>query len=141
VAAPAGVATRRRLAGVVHPLVLAGGAAAAFAVVALVDPNQPGHYPVCPFLLVTGHFCPGCGSLRAMHALSRGDLPAALGLNVLTVLALPLLAYWWLRWLGRSVTGAPRPAPRHPALVWGLLALVAVFWLVRNLPVGSALAP
>jgi hypothetical protein len=141
VPAPAGAATRRRLEGVVHPLVVAAGAAAAFATVALVNPNEPGHYPVCPFLLVTGHFCPGCGSLRAMHALSRGDLPAALGLNVLTVLALPLLAYWWLRWLARTVTGAPRPAPRHPALVWGLLALVVAFWLVRNLPVGSALAP
>ena len=43
----------------------------------MVDPNQPGHYPTDPFLAITGLYCPGCGTLRALHALARGDLLTA----------------------------------------------------------------
>ena len=32
------------------PLLAAGTAAAVLATVGVVDPNQPGHYPTCPFL-------------------------------------------------------------------------------------------
>ena len=34
-------------------------------VVAVLDPNEPGHYPTCPFLRLTGLGVPGCGSLAA----------------------------------------------------------------------------
>ena len=47
------------------PVGAAGLALAATAYVGLVDPNESGHYPTCPFLALTGRFCPGCGSLRA----------------------------------------------------------------------------
>jgi uncharacterized protein DUF2752 len=123
------------------PVGAAAGAAAAFAVVALVDPNQPGHYPTCPFLWLTGYDCPGCGSLRAMHALSRGDLGTAVGLNGLTMAVLPVLAFIWLRWARRSWAGAPRPRLAHPAYLWAFLAVVVAFGVVRNLPFGAALAP
>ena len=39
--------------------------------------TSPGHYPTCPFLAITGWYCPGCGSLRAVHDLLHGDLAGA----------------------------------------------------------------
>jgi hypothetical protein len=137
----ADVGARPGLAGLTGPVTSAAAAAAAFAVLALVDPNQPGHYPTCPFLAVTGHWCPGCGTLRAIHALSRGDVAAAAGLNVLFLASLPLLAVIWLRWVRRSWTGAPRPQPAPAALIWALAVGVLLFGVIRNLPFGAALAP
>lgn len=135
------VAARRGLAGLTGPVASLAAAAAAFAVVALVDPNQPGHYPTCPFFAVTGHWCPGCGSLRAMHALTQGDVAAAAGLNVLALASLPVLGLIWLRWVRRSWTGAPRARPAPAALIWALAVGVLVFGVIRNLPFGAALAP
>jgi hypothetical protein len=121
-------------------LVLASGVAA-FTFVALVDPNEPGHYPTCPFLALTGHSCFGCGSLRAMNALAHGDVAAAAGLNVLAVLSLPVLGFIWLRWAKRSWVGRPRVWAAPAWWIYGLLLSVVAFGVVRNLPVGAALAP
>lgn len=130
-----------RLTRLGGPLSALAAGAAAFAVVALVDPNQPGHYPTCPFYALTGDFCPGCGSLRAMHALTRGDVAGAAGLNVLALASLPVLAVVWLRWTRRTWVGAPRPQPVPAAWLWAMAVGVVVFGLVRNLPFGAALAP
>jgi hypothetical protein len=109
--------------------------------VAAVDPGAPGHYPTCPFLAVTGYYCPGCGTLRAIHALVHGHPGEAFGYNMLSMSMLPVLGYFWVTWLIRSVRGQPRPAPAHPAWIWGLAAVIALFWVVRNLPFGHVLAP
>ena len=63
---------------------------AAGALLYVVDPNQPGHYPTCPFLALTGLYCPGCGALRATHDLLHGDVAGALARNPLAVLGRPL---------------------------------------------------
>jgi hypothetical protein len=131
----------RRGAALRRPAAVALVAVMVVLIVATVDPEESGHYPTCPFLALTGHWCPGCGSLRAIHALAHGQVATAASRNVLTVAALPLLGWLWLRWVGRSWRGEPRPQPARPVLVWALLALVLVFWLVRNLSVGAALAP
>lgn len=130
-----------QLTGLTRPIASVAAATAAFAVIALVDPNQPGRYPTCPFLVVTGHYCPGCGTLRAVHALAEGDVTAAAGLNLLAVASLPVLALLWLLWLRQRWTGAPRARPAPPTLIWALAIGALLFGLVRNLPFGAALAP
>lgn len=110
-------------------------------VVAAVDPNEPGHYPTCPFLQVTGLACPGCGTLRALHAATRADLAGAVSLNLLTVCAVPLLAVLWSGWLRRQWAGRPRSWLAPPWRLWTLLAVVVAFWVLRNLPVTDVLAP
>ncbi|MEU4834953.1 DUF2752 domain-containing protein [Streptosporangium sp. NPDC023615] len=92
---PTSRAARSRVA---VPVSLGIAAAAAVAFVAAVDPNEPGHYPPCPFLVLTGLYCPGCGGLRAVHALAHGDPPAALGLNPLVVILIPVVVALWGRW-------------------------------------------
>ncbi|ETK36508.1 DUF2752 domain-containing protein [Microbispora corallina] len=131
-----------RLRSVLAPLGVAAATAAAFVYVGVVDPNRPGHYPTCPFLFLTGLYCPGCGTLRAMHALGHADVAGALGFNPLAVATVPFLLFWWGRWALRSWQGRPaRTSLAHPAYLWGLLAIVIVFWVARNTSYGHFLAP
>lgn len=103
------------------------------AVLALVDPGVPGRYPLCPFRLATGLDCPGCGTLRAVHALTQGSVATAIDQNLVTVLLLPLLIGAWFLWVWRSWSG--RPAPRLPATAgYSVAGLLTAFWVVRNLP-------
>ncbi|MFE6225721.1 DUF2752 domain-containing protein [Streptomyces sp. NPDC057854] len=123
------------------PLATLAGTAAAFTYVGLVDPNEPGHYPVCPLLRFTGLYCPGCGGLRSAHAVAHGDLAAALGANALAVAGYAVCAVLMGVWLVHAVRGTPTRITVRPAWWWALGALTAVFTVVRNLPSGSALAP
>ncbi|MFI0978781.1 DUF2752 domain-containing protein [Streptomyces sp. NPDC021093] len=128
----------RRLAAPVGTL---AGVVAAFVYVGSVDPNQPGHYPVCPLLAMTGIFCPGCGGLRSAHAVAHGDLPAALGANAMAVVGYAAFAVLMVVWLTRAVRARPMRFAPTTAQWWVLGGLFAVFSVVRNLPFGSALAP
>ena len=118
--------------------------AAGIAFLYAFDPRNPGVFPACPFLSLTGCFCPGCGTLRALHMLLRGDVASALGYNILTVLSLPFIAYSYgtgaMRAFGLK---APRPVFVHPRLIWALLAAIVAFWVLRNVPVAplTVLAP
>ncbi|WP_336209176.1 DUF2752 domain-containing protein [Nonomuraea sp. LPB2021202275-12-8] len=131
-----------RFRSMLAPLGVAAAAGAVFAVVGAIDPNQPGNYPTCPFLWATGLFCPGCGTLRTIHALAHLDPVAAIGLNPLALAMVPFLLFWWGRWLIRAWQGRPRRTTlAHPAYLWAFLALVIVYWVVRNTPFGAFLAP
>ncbi|MER5961842.1 DUF2752 domain-containing protein [Streptomyces sp. NPDC002057] len=125
----------------VAPVAALAGVAAAFTYVGTVDPNEPGHYPVCPLLRFTGVLCPGCGGLRSAHAFVHGDLPAALGANALAVVGYGLFGVLVVLWLIRAFRGVPMRLAVSPAWWWGIGAVLALFTLVRNLPFGSALAP
>ncbi|MFF1352584.1 DUF2752 domain-containing protein [Streptomyces sp. NPDC058297] len=112
-----------------------------FAYVGSVDPNEPGHYPACPLLHYTGIYCPGCGGLRSAHALVHGDLTAALGANALAVAGYALFAVLWVVWAVRVVRGRPVRIDLGRPHLWALGAVVLVFTVVRNLPLGGWLHP
>lgn len=136
--APAAPAAARRL---LVPLGTLAGVAAAFAYVGAVDPNEPGHYPVCPLLRLTGIYCPGCGGLRSAHDFITGHFGAALGANALAVAGYVLFAVLWVVWAVRATRGLPFRVDLKDAHWWGIGALLLVFSVVRNLPFGSVLAP
>lgn len=125
----------RRLAG---PLAVAGAAVAGLAWVAVSDPNQPGHFPTCPSLALFGVYCPGCGTLRALHALVHWRPVEAFWLNPALALALPYLAWSWLAWVLRVLEVRPRRLLAPPWVLWTLLAALLAYWVLRNVP---ALAP
>jgi hypothetical protein len=129
----------RRLVG---PAASAALAAAATGYVAVVDPNRPGHYPYCPFLRLTGWWCPGCGGLRCVHALTRGDLLTAAHDNVLVLGLVVVAAACWVRWALRASRGRRTALPQ--LRTWQVVALIVgvlVFEVARNMPHGSFLAP
>lgn len=136
---PAPVSRAGRL---VRPALTLGAAAAALAYVGTVDPNEPGHYPACPLFRLTGVLCPGCGGLRSAHAFAHGDLVTAIGANALAVAGYFFFAGFMVMWLVRAYRGVPGPRlVVRPLYWWGMGAVALVFSVVRNLPVGSFLAP
>jgi hypothetical protein len=132
---------RGRFHPAVWPALVAGLGAAAAGYIAVVDPDVPGHYPTCPFYALTGYYCPGCGTLRAIHALVHGHPGEAADYNMLSLAILPVLGYFWVAWLNRSLRRQPRRKLAHPAWIWGFAAVTMVFWVARNLPLGHFLAP
>lgn len=112
----------------------------ALAVQRVFDPFTQ-NLPLCPTYHLTGLHCPGCGASRAVHALLDGDLPLALQNNALVMTALPVVAAGFVLWTLRRVRGR-RPTVDLPrAAVLGLLGLVLVFTVARNVPAFWFIAP
>ena len=130
----------RRLRG---PVLLAAALGLASVALHLRDPHREGSWGLCPWLLLTGTYCPGCGGLRAVNDLTRGDLAAAASSNLLFVGALPLLALWWVRRTADAWRGVRRVVDDRTALRLATVVLGAAvtFWVVRNLPFAGWLAP
>jgi len=125
---------------------LAATAAAGGSVAGLwgFNPLQVHFYPRCPLYVMTGIYCPGCGALRAGHALLHGHLLTAIDYNALFVVALPFLAYALAAQAVEAVTGRRLPVYRlsgreTQVILWVFL----LFMLLRNIPVApfSILAP
>lgn len=116
-------------------------AAAGLTVLATVDPNTPGHYPTCPFLALTGYWCPGCGALRAGHALVHLDVGTALARNPLAVVAAVWLVAWYVVSWWRLLARRPRRSMVHPVWLYTLLGVVCVYWVARNVPGWTWLSP
>ena len=110
-------------------------ALAAVALLCLFNPAESRIFPPCPFRAFTGFECPGCGSTRALHQLLHGDVTTAVALNPLLLVFAPILGYALLSTVVLAVRGRPLPRPRlHSRWIWALLAVVVLFWVVRNTP-------
>ena len=88
----------------------------------------------CPFRELTGLSCPGCGNTRAAAALLRLRFKESLSYNY----AYPL-EFAYLLWVLFSAAkryikqGKFAYYPKHPAADYVLLALLLVWWVVRNI--------
>jgi hypothetical protein len=112
----------------------AGVVAAAGSVALVAQLTTPGSIPslACPFKTVTGLDCPLCGGTRATYALLDGDFFAAIDYNVFAVfVVLPALLFF-LGW--SAITLWKENKWKFPSATWAFIALMGVFWLVRNLP-------
>jgi drug/metabolite transporter (DMT)-like permease len=114
-------------------VVLFGAIIAVGAVFFFVNPATTAFYPKCLFHEMTGLYCPGCGSTRALYCLLHGEFREALCDNALVVLALPLLGAILL---ARTFRRRPPVVATQSKLGWLglLLAAIAVFGIVRNIP-------
>lgn len=111
---------------------LAGSAIvlALITVLYLFDPADSHFYPRCYFHAITGLECPGCGSLRALHALLHGQLRNALRLN-------PLLfagGLFVLFALAHDKLKKDKPSLlSRPVVLWCVVVGIVLFWVTRNL--------
>ena len=110
--------------------------AGSLAMLWLVDPATSGLFPPCPVHYLTGWYCPGCGSLRAIHRLLHGELREAWAMNPLTVVLLPFLTYGLASAALFEVGGIQLPQPLIRAgWIHLLCAVILLFGIARNLPV------
>jgi hypothetical protein len=101
----------------------------------IYNPATSKLFPPCPFHYLTGWYCPGCGSLRAIHQLLQGNVRAAWALNPLSVLLFPFLGYGLIREAISYLRGQPSPHFAVPGgWIRALCALIVLFGIVRNLP-------
>lgn len=90
----------------------------------------------CIFHQVTGLYCPGCGTTRAITSLIRLQPYQAFRYNILIVSLLPITCIYLLY---RYVL---KERQKIPNIIWYfLLVLVISFGILRNIPFFSYLAP
>jgi hypothetical protein len=129
--------------GVRTPVLIAGVLLAGSVALHLRDPHRSGSYGFCPWLALTGTYCPGCGGLSAVNDLTHGNVLAAASSNLLFVASLPFVAVWWLRSFADGWRGVRRQLSDRSAYVVLVVVLSStmVFWVLRNLPFASWLTP
>lgn len=88
------------------------------------SPSKAGWFPPCPFHSLTGLYCPGCGSLRALHLLLHGQIAGAFRMNPLLLFSLPVIAAAYLR----------RPWTYQTWLPWTMVTVVVLYGVARNIP-------
>ena len=96
------------------------------------DPSREGTiFPPCPTNALTKLHCPGCGTLRAMHALLHGDVKEALSQNILAVIFIPILPaiYFFPKYF------------RKPIVPAAMLVIFILYAILRNTETFSFLAP
>ena len=124
------LATPRRMAWLLATLAAIGASVLYFS-----PPRQSWFLPACPVHAATGLFCPGCGTARALHALLHGQLAEALDANLLLMALLPILAALGVLLFTDAVRdNRVRDLRLPPWATFGLLALVTLFTVLRNLP-------
>lgn len=100
-----------------------------------IDPNVYPIFPKCPFLVITGLECPGCGSQRAFHQLLHFNIISAFHQNPLVVLFTPYILFGlYLEYLGGG--------NKHPLIkkrFFGKYAAITIlvgiigYWIGRNI--------
>lgn len=118
----------------VAPVAVGGVVAAGALALAMTETHQLAAFgPGCPFKMLTGLDCPGCGGTRAAQALLAGQPLRALDHNPLTVALMPVLGWGWVRWLGARL-GRGTPPTLPAAMSMSLAIALGVFWVLRNVP-------
>lgn len=121
----------RRSTVIIIWLLLLAGAAYLF----VFEPGKTGFFPACPFRLLTGFTCPGCGTTRALHEILHGDFAAAFVLNPVLVLAIPFLLFALLRYSVIVMRGGvPRPNALPAPFIYVIFVVIVSFWIFRNTP-------
>jgi hypothetical protein len=113
-----------------------GLAAAALVAYFLLDPATNAIFPKCPFYVLTGLKCPGCGSQRALHALLHLQVGRAFRENPLLVISLPYLLtalVFFLKKVKNEQWQAADDLLFRGKAVKVVLFVVLAFWLLRNL--------
>ncbi|MCB0519884.1 MAG: DUF2752 domain-containing protein [Lewinellaceae bacterium] len=59
--------------------------------------------PLCFSRLFFGRECLGCGTTRAMMNILHGHFVAAWALNPLGFVALPLIVFYWVKWVLKNL--------------------------------------
>ena len=89
-------------------------------------------FPKCPFYLLTGLKCPGCGSQRAIYQLLHGHIIKALQYNALLVIYLPIIVFFVLVKNIKHKNNKLLTISSNTYLSWGIVISLYLWWILRN---------
>jgi len=131
-----------RVRALAAPLTAAGAVTAATVVLNRTGGHDLGPVATCWFHAGTGLYCPFCGSLRGVAALSRGDVLAALHDNAPVMLLLGVATLIWGRRVLFALAGRVVDQPRTNGRAnVAFAAFFLIFMIYRNTAYGAWLAP
>lgn len=100
-----------------------------------LDPIKHTIFPKCLFHSLTGGYCPGCGSQRALHSLLHLNLAGVVGYNFLFLPAALFILYHYMHPLLNKAFRWKLPNLFYKKQTpWIVLIVVILFWIARNLP-------
>ncbi|NQU85072.1 MAG: DUF2752 domain-containing protein [Mariniphaga sp.] len=101
----------------------------------IINPEEGGVFPECIFYSVTGYYCPGCGSQRAIHSFLHLDILGVINNNLLFLPGGMIIFYGVTLPLVNKKLGTNYRNflyhKRAPLYIFIVIILFAVF---RNLP-------
>ena len=88
------------------------------------NPASTRWMPQCAFYRLSGFYCSGCGTTRALYVALHGNFLTAMRYNLLLfpLLILILVLIW-----------KPRLGLR-PWVAFSILIIIVLFWILRNIP-------
>ena len=96
----------------------------------------------CPFYALTGLYCPGCGTCRALADVFHGRFAEAFSHNMLLfILGTPALIVFIHEYVRVFIFTRLRPVYLSRPAWLVCVVLVFSFWVLRNIPAFSVLAP
>ena len=101
-----------------------------------LNPESSKLFPKCPFRVLTGYECPGCGSQRAVHYLLNLEIKNAIQANALLVLSIPYILLLVLAELLKSKSKFFMILHKilySTKAIWTVLAIIVIWWIARNL--------
>lgn len=100
-----------------------------------VNPTQAAWIPKCPFKMLTGLQCPGCGGQRMAHALLEGHFREAISYNYYMLLAGPYVLAFIINWLmpDGKVRTKFKVFLEDNRLVWTYIITFCIWLVVRNI--------
>lgn len=90
-------------------------------------------FPRCPFNLLTGLKCPGCGTQRAIHLLLNLKIGDAFKQNAVFVVFVPIVLFLILAELLKTRLPKLYTFSSSSYLSYGLLVVIILWWLLRNI--------
>lgn len=87
------------------------------------NPQDVDFFPRCPFYALTGFKCPGCGTLRAIHALLHFRIADAFCLNPFMLVSTPVM-------IGMLIS---RRFAFNVTVGKSILGITLLYWILRNI--------
>lgn len=96
----------------------------------------------CPLHGLTGLYCPGCGTARALQALLQLNFYQAFRFNPILVVLLPVILFFVGKTAYAYVQDTPLKTSRWELIIgFSIIILCVVYSILRNLPAFSFLQP
>ncbi len=97
------------------------------------NPSESNIFPKCPFYSLTGLYCPGCGSQRAVHHFLNGHVFDGIKHNYLIMLLPSVLIYdWSIILINKYFNKNIKNILHNSKTTYAILITVLLFWILRN---------